>query len=555
MQERKTERYRKRLAELQNIVESQFWREHWRELADYFLPRRGRYLTSPNTNEDNKGDKRNRKIINGSSYDAVRTLAAGMQGGLTSPSRPWFRLSLADEELAGYAPVKRHLHDIRTVMLNVFQRSNFYGAIHSVYEELAVFGTAPLGIYEDFDTVVRFRPYTAGEYYLAAAPNFSIDTMYRRYSLTARQLVEEFGEENVSDEVKNIYKENGGEKRFSVINAIQPNRLRDPASLGTSRFPFESITFEEHGRGENFLRTGGYESLPFVAPRWYLAATDVYGRSPGMSALGDNKMLQKMETKKLKALDKMIDPPMNAPTTMRKNGNPNTLPGGVTFVDTQQGMQGFTPTYQINPDIRMFEESIDRVEVRQRRFFFNDMFQMILGQEKTMTAREVSERHEEKLMMLGPVLERLQSEMLGPIIARTYEVMNNLGMIPEAPPEMQGAAINVEYVSLLAQAQRMVSAPIVEQFVGFTGNLAGVEPTVLDKIDFDQAIDEYGNMLGVPPEVIRSDEEVTAIREAREAAAAQKRQQEAMAQGVQGAKLLSETDVGGQNALEALTGV
>ena len=556
MDEKKTERYRKRFGQLKNEVTSQEWRAHWQELADYMLPRKGRYLSDDAIQSDNRGDKRNDKIVNGSICDAIRTLAAGMQGGLTSPSRPWFRLTLPDPDMALWGPVRNWLHDVRNAMLMTFQRSNFYGAIHSTYEELGVFGTNAMLILEDMRDGVRFRPYTIGEYYLANGPDYRPDTLYRRFSMTARQLVGEFGEDNVSDMVKRQFEKNQGEDRFAVIHAIQPNQEHDPASQGIPGMEYESVYFEENpgdGQDEKFLRVSGYEGVPFVAPRWKVTATDVYGGSPGMEALGDTKMLQKMEIKALKALDKMVDPPMNAPTQMKRQGNPNILPGGVNYIDVQQGQQGFTPTYLVNPHFQDMEYKIDRVEQRIRRFFFNDMFAMIIGADKTMTAREVAERHEEKLMMLGPVLERLQAEMLEPIITRTFDIMMRNGLLPPPPEEMRDG-VQIKYISLLAQAQQMIAAPGVEQFVGFLGNLAGVSPEVLDKINIDAVVDEYGEILGVSPKIIRGEEDVAQIRQARAEAAQAAQQQEMMMQGAQGAKLLSEAKLGGGSALDAMLG-
>jgi hypothetical protein len=554
---RKSERYRKRFRQLKEETTVGDWRAHWKELSEYMLPRKGRYLSSDDTTEDNRGEKRNASVINGSSYDAIRTLSAGMQGGLTSPSRPWFRLTLPDADLAEFGPVRNWLHDVRNLMLHVFQRSNFYGAIHSVYEELGVFGTNAMLIIEDFRDAVRFRPYTVGEYYLANGPDYRPNTLYRRFTMTGRQIIDKWGRERVSHRILRSYEKNMGEDRFVVIHAIQPNLTYDPASMGIPGMRYESVYFEEspgEGNEEKLLEVSGFETMPFVAPRWSVTATDVYGRSPGMDALGDVKMLNKMETKSLKALDKMIDPPMNAPTTMRKYGNPNTLPGGVNYIDVQQGQQGFIPAYQISPRFQDMEFKIDRVEQRIRRFFFNDMFQMILGQEKTMTAREVAERHEEKLMMLGPVLERLQSEMLEPIITRTYHIMNGLGMLPPAPEEIEEGGLQIKYVSLLAQAQQMVAAPSIEQFVAFAGNLAAVHPSILDKVDFDQAVDEYGDMLGVTPKIIRSDDDVEELRAARSQQMQQQAQMEQAGQMVDAAKTLSETDVTTPNGLTQMIG-
>lgn len=554
--ERKSQCYRKRFNQLKNAIDEKEWRAHWLELSQYMLPRKGRFLSDDSHEEHNSGAKRNSKIINGSAHDAVRTLAAGMQGGLTSPSRPWFQLALPDKDIMEYGPVREWLDSLRTAMLHVFQRSNFYSSVNNVYEELGVFGTSTMGIFEDYETVVRFRPYTVGEYYLANGADLRVNSLYRRCTMTARQLVEMFGKENCSIHVRQAYEENNGERPFGVIHVMQPNIARDPASLGRGGMKYESVYFEESPSEDTdtFLRVSGFRSIPFVAPRWATTSTDVYGRSPGMDALGDVKMLQKMETKSLTALDKMIDPPMIAPTALMRHGNPNTLPGGVNYVDIAQGQAGFAPAYQINPNFQQMEGKVERIEQRIRRFFFNDLFMQILGQEKQMTAREVAERHDEKIMMLGPVLERLQSEMLGPIIQRTFEVMTEMGMVPPPPPEVEQMPIEIKYISLLAQAQQMVMAPGIEQFAGFVANLAGVNPDVLDKVDFDQTVDEYAGLMGVPPKIVRSDEDVKALRAQKAQAAQAQMQAEQGLQMAQGAKTLSETKMGEGSALDVMTG-
>ena len=375
--------------------------------------------------------------------------------------------------------------------------------------------------------------------------------------MTVRQMEEQFGLDKMSERTQTMYNKNQGENKIEVIHVVQPNIHHDPASLGIEGKKYESVYFEESAGDkedvEQFLSVGGFDSMPFVAPRWDVAATETYGTSPGMSALGDVKMLQMMEKKSLKALDKMIDPPMNAPSSM-KNTKINALPGGVNFIDPMGGQAGISPTYQIRPDFQNMEFKIDRVEQRIRRFFFNDMFATIIGQDKQMTAREVSERHEEKLMMLGSVLERLQSEMLSPIIQRVYEVLQGLGAIPPAPDELGDGDVEIQYISLLAQAQQMVAAPAIEQAAAFVGNLAGAFPDVLDKLDADQIVDEYTNMLGVPTRVVRTDAEVEEIRQAKAQQQQQIQQQEQMQQGIQGAKVLSETDTGAESALSALMG-
>jgi hypothetical protein len=315
------------------------------------------------------------------------------------------------------------------------------------------------------------------------------------------------------------------------------------------------VYFELAGDPNKILQVGGYNDIPFVAPRWDVNGVDVYGESPGMDALGDIKMLQRMEEKKLKGLDKEIDPPMNAPVEMRGKGG-SIISGDVNFYSQQQGIPGFVPVHQVKLDFTNLAFELDRVERRIEADFYNDLFLAIINSDRrSITATEIAKKYEEKLLMLGPVLERLQSEFLDPTIDRTFDIMNNLGMLPPPPKEMAGMPMNVEYVSMLAQAQKMVGLTAIEQTAAFVGSLAAVIPDVLDKFDADEAVDQYADLVGVPPSIIRTDDKVNDIRVAR-AEKQQMIEQSAMQmQAAQGAKVLSDSKVGDQNALEALLGV
>lgn len=296
-----------------------------------------------------------------------------------------------------------------------------------------------------------------------------------------------------------------------------------------------------------------------MAARWSVTGEDIYGSSPCMDALADIKMLQLMQKRKMQAIDKLVNPPMLADATLR-SARTSLLPGDVTFVSGLQNSAsaGFRPVYEINPRIAELSEAIDAVQQRVRRVLFEDLMLMLAaGDNSQMTAREVEERHQEKLLVLGPVMERLNDELLSPLIERTIDLMGVRGMIPEPPPELEGKELQIEYISIMSQAQKLIGTASIERLVAFVGNLAGARPDVLDKVDFDQAIDEYGDMLGVPPKVIKGSDAVNSERKAR--AQAQQQQQmmdtiPAMRQGADAARLLSETDVGGVSALQRMMG-
>lgn len=540
--------FNKRLSALED--EFQSWRAHFDDICTHIFPRRGRFIDKDS--RPNDGKKRHQEIIDGTGGRALRILAAGMQSGLTSPSRPWYKLTVADDDLEAREPVRVWLDEVTKRMNKILQRSNFYTSCHNVYYELGAYGTGCMGIDSAFDTVIRCYPFTIGEYYLSTNYDQIADSFYRTYWATVRSMVEEFGYDVCSESVQNMYTNGNGDKWIQLVRAIEPNPDTITGMEDNRLKKYVSVTFEKK-RSDRFLRISGYDMFPIMAPRWTVTAQDVYGISPGMEALGDVKMLHDMQKKSLRALEKLVDPPMNAPINLRTKGA-NLVPGGVNYIDIAQGQQSFTPAYQVNPDFQAIEYKIEKVQQAIREGFFADLFLMIANSPKDMTATEVVERHEEKLLMLGPVIERIQPELLDKVIDRVFSLMLDAGLIPEPPEDLQGMPLEVQYISLLAQAQKMVGVSAIEQVAAFCGNMAATKPDVLDKFDADEALEQYADMVGVPAKIIVSDEDVVKIREARE----QQRQiEQNMDRGgrlAQGAKVMSETDMDGNNALNTLMG-
>jgi len=269
------------------------------------------------------------------------------------------------------------------------------------------------------------------------------------------------------------------------------------------------------------LRESGYKEFPAVIPRWGIAGGDIYGNSPGMEALGDIKQLQHEQLRKAQGIDYQTKPPLQVPSYM-KNRDVDSLPGGVTFIDGQQGK--IETAFNVNLNLNHLLADIQDVRQRINSSFYADLFLMLANATDTrMTATEVAERHEEKLLMLGPVLERLHNELLDPLIDNTFNRMVEAGLVPPAPEEMQGMELNVEFVSMLAQAQRAIGTNSVDRYVNSMGMIAQMKPDVLDKFDSDAWADGYADMLGVDPKLIVGGERVARIRQDRAA------QQQAMA--------------------------
>lgn len=540
--------FQRRLSQLK--LERSSFEGHWQELSDYLAPRRGRFLVT-----DRNKDRRSTLILNPAGRLASRTLANGMMGGVTSPARPWFKLSTPDPDLAEVGAVKVWLDDVTRMMRQVFARSNFYNAIHTVYGELGTFGTASLLIDEDYDDVIRCYPFSIGEYYLANSHRLDVNTLYRECSYTVSQLVEMFGLDAVSTRVKDAWSRGSYDAWIECAHAIEPNPSHIEGRAGADGKPFRSVYYEVGGDTDKLLHKAGYYEWPAPSPRWDLLAGDVYGNSPGMDALPDVKALQIMEKRKAQGIDKMVNPPLQAPNNMKSFGI-SMLPGGVNYYDAASASAGLRPVYEVQPRLAELLGSMQEHEQRIDRAFFADLFLMMAQSDRReITAREVDERHEEKLLQLGPVLERLHDELLNPVIDRVFAIMDRNGLLPPAPPDLKDVDLKVEYVGLLAQAQQAVAVGSIERFASFVGNLAAVNPAALDKFDMDQAVDEYGQAVGVAASLVIPDDQVMKIRGDR-VQQQQMQQQMGMAQqAAEGAKTLSEVDTGsGGNLLANILG-
>ena len=519
------------------------WWAHWQEITSYLLPRNGRYFRQ----DRDKGWRRHNAIYDNTGTRALRTLGAGLMSGATSPARQWFRLATPDPELNSYQPVKLWLDDVTKRMQRVFQKSNTYRSLHLMYEELGAFGTAASIVLPDFDQVIHHYPLTCGEYCISTDAQGRVCTLYREFEMTVSQIVKEFGLEKCSVTVRNMYSTGNLDQWVPVIHAIEPRMDRDIEKRDSKNMPWGSWYFEVGGEDGVFLRESGFMQFPCLVPRWSVVGGDIYGNSPGMEALGDIKQLQHEQLRKAQAIDYQTKPPLQVPASM-KNRDVETLPGGISFVDGVNA--GIKTAFEVNLNLNYLLADIQDVRERVRGAFYADLFLMLATQPNTrMTATEVAERHEEKLLMLGPVLERLHNELLDPLIDITFTRMLQSGVIPPAPEELQGMDLNVEFVSMLAQAQRAIGTNAVDRFVGNLGQIATMKPDILDKFDSDQWADIYADMLGVDPSLIVADKEVAMLRQARNQAMAAKEQAAAMEQQSKTVRNMAAAPTGQQNAL------
>jgi len=520
-------------------------RPFWQDISKFISPAHGRFLDSRDSIPA-RGNVDRDSIINSSASRAKAIAVSGIKGGLVPHSLEWFKLSLFDEDMAKFKPVQEWLHQCERVMYGVFNRSNFYEAIYSPFEEQITFGTGPFQINEHDKMVIHCEPWTIGEYVLISGPDKTVDTTFRSYWMSARNIKKRWGYRNMSPHARNLLR-NNPDAFIEVINHIYPREDYNPLKIDNLNMPWGSVWLEAKSAGDQALGESGYNSKPVMTPRWVVIGEDPYGPDcPAMEVLGDVKMLQRLERDKLMALAKSIDPPMNVPSTLY--GRLKTYAGAQNIVSGQE-TERVQETFAVNYDIERIGNEIQRVEQRIANGFYNDLFLMLSGQERSgTTAFEIAKKHEEKLTLLGPVVERQSSELLTPIIERTFDICLRRGLIPPPPEEISDteAEIKVEYVSLLAQAQRAVGVTAIERSIGFIGSMTETYPEIRYKVDPMKVATDYAQMLGMNPRLLRSDAEASkmyADQLQRESAQIQKEQQvNEMVQGAETAKLLGDTN-------------
>jgi hypothetical protein len=545
---------RQRLLARKNALwsERSSWLSHWQEISDYILPRAGRYFVT----DRNRGDKRNRNIYDNTGGGALRILAAGMMAGMTSPARPWFRLGISDRDLMESADVKAWLHRVTLLMRDVFSKSNTYLALHSGYEELGAFGTDADIILPDYDTVIHHYPLTAGEYAIATNHKGKVDTLYREFQMTVGQMVGQFGREACSQTVRNLHDRGALEQWLTVIHAIEPRTDRDPGKKDARNMRFKSCYFEPaKDNYDKYLRESGFEQFPGVVSRWVTTGGDVYGTSPGMDALGDIKQLQHEQLRKSQGIDYQTNPPLQVPSGY-KDAARARLPGGIFHIDANSPTGGVRSAFDVRLELQHLLADIVDVRGRIESSFYADLFLMLSRMDRSgITATEVAERHEEKLLMIGPVLERLHGEKLGPMIDLTFDYCAKANILPPPPPELEGMDLNIEFVSTLAQAQRAVAGTGYDRLLGTISSLAPLFPEVVHKIKVNQVVDDYADLYGVNPDIIRSDEEADERANA-QAQAAQAAQAAASMPGMAAAaKDVSGLDMGNmRDVMQSVTG-
>jgi len=531
--------------------ERQNWFAHWREVSDYFLPRRYPWLMTQR--EVRTADRRNRKLLDSTSTLAVRTLASGMMNGITSPSRPWVRLRIAgfDEANTTHAANIWTDETLRRLML-ILSESNFYNSMAVLYLEWCTFGTASMAIYEDFNDVLRCYNYPLGEFYITQDETQRVNRHGRRFVKTVEQLVGDFGEDALSENTRQMFK-SGGENLLKEIEIAHLIEVNPNDSLLSAPSKWRECFWEVGANMGEYLAVRPLYEWPTITPRWELLGDDSYGTSPAMDALSDVRQLQEMLLQRASGLAKMVSPPLIVDQQLRNR--PKALgANGITYAATASQNFGAKEAYRVQLPFGELARDIEQLQSRIRETCHNHLFNMISQLETVRSATEIDARREEKLIHLGPVLERFYNEGLDPALKRVFGIAQRAGLLPEPPVELVDTEIEVQYVSILSDAQKASGNIAIERFLQVSGQLLGAYPEVHGVPNVEELLRDYAENIGIKPKGMNSREDVAAAAQA-------DAQQQALSQTAaiggqlaQGAKVLSEADLGGgQNALQALT--
>lgn len=525
------------------------WQKTWEDKRNYLAPAKGNFTGE----EAQHRHKRAVRLNNRAHRKALRYFAAGMQSGMSSPASPWFKFGLPDGELAQWGPVRTWLDHLERLYRYVFTHSNFYGSSAFAYHELGAFDQAAVYICEHPKRYVHFHNWTMGTYLWAQNAWGDIDTNFRTWNVPLRTLVQRFGEQALSETLKKQWAGGSGkvDDYVKVIQCVMPREDLDLNKIDRLNMPWASIWFEPNAnKPEHILWEGGHQVNPCLSIRYELDGEGPYATGLAEDNLDDVRMLQEINLSILRGEQLNIDPPMGLSDKIRNRMQ--LFPGGRTPMRTADEKP---------------ERLIDAVDTRGSREikaeliqdisngYFNHLFlSLIEGQESPeKTAYEVAMKEREKILMLSPLVERLQTEMFDPLFYNMGVHLDALGMIPPPPSEIpEGMPLKIEYISILAEAQQSVGLQAIERYIGFVGSMAQYNPAAWDNINEDKASGEYAELLNIPAAIPRSEDEIIQIRKQRV-----QDQKQAMAaeqaKNMAGAtKDLSQTKVGDRNVLEAL---
>lgn len=498
---------------------------------------------------------------------ARRTLVNGMATGLTSASRPWFKLATRDPDLRDFQPVKEWLGFVEQAIYNFFAKTNYYDMTKVQYADLGPMGLGANLCVEHLEYGAVYHHAPVGTYWIGLDDGLRLNTFVREVAPTVDTLMRWVGGDKtkLSTETIRAYDKGDYQTRVPCMHVIERNiDARGQRRSPKVAKPWRSVRWESGQSKKDLLLTeGGFDSQPVSCPRWETVGDQVYcDTAPGFEALPTLRELQLAGRRKGRAMDNMVKPALQAPSGLART-QVSLDPGTINYYDSLGGAnQGIRPILNMDPRVvEAVRTERDMIHGEVMELFYADLF-FAISQMDGVQPRNQDElffRNEEKLTQLGPVVDRVNIEKLEIDIERAYTIIKNLGQLPPIPDELRGRPLEVEFISILAQAQKQTSSLSIERAARFVGFLLGAFPEASIKFDAEQAIDEFAAASGVTPTIIRSDEVVAQMKAEMERQA----QMQTMANAAPAAKdaalaakLLSETQVDdqGTTALSRMLG-
>ena len=481
------------------------WESTWQDCTDFVNPRRGDFNAQRSQGDRTRFDK----VYDSTAPLANEQLAAGLHGYLTAPSETWFTLILEKMREEEDEQTQMWLQGVVDMMFReVFHspNSNFGSMIHELYLDLGSYGTGVLYVEDKPGRPINFRTYHLAECYIAENAEGAVDTLYRQYKHSGRQLVQMYKDKLPEKFIENVYKD--PHKEYTCIHAVEPRDTFNPDSKLAKNMPWMSAYILEEEK--LVLNVGGFNEFPYMVPRWTKTAGEVYGRSPAMTAMPDIKMINEMSKTVIKAAQKATDPPLLVPDDgfmlpLR------TIPGGLNYYRSGTQDKVIPLIEGVRPDIGL--EFIDSRRTHVLKTFHVDWMQMREG--PSMTATEVLQRQEERMRLMGPMVGRLQFELLGPMIDRVFNIMARRKMLPPPPPAIEGRNMRIDYVSPVARAQKTQQLFSFTRLLEALVPLGNIKPEVFDNIDADGTVRWAAKLLDAPLETLLSVEKLQAMRQQR----------------------------------------
>lgn len=484
---------------------------HLQEVAERVLPRKG-YITQ----EQVKGKKRDPRIYDSTAVFSNQYMGSGLYAHLTPPNQRWFGLKAKRKELNESENVRRWFMQVTRILHEELAASNYNNEINELYLDIGWNGTPCLEVKEGKETLFNFENHHISEYVIAENSDGKVDTVIRKFKYTARQAVQEWDIENLGKDVQDAYTEpKDRDKEFEFIHCITPREEHSnnyPAVK--SRQPIASEWVDV--KGKKIMKVDGYYEMPKMVPRWVKCSGDVYGRSQGMFALPEIKSANHTRKQSRIALEKAVSPPILCPDdgflgTVRTSTN-----SIMYYRKSLQGKDRPQP-FQDGARIDYAFEDLKETRLNIKKGFFNDLFVMLQEQTKSQTAYEIAQRIEEKHSLIIAPVGRLNSELNNPMITRCIGIAGRAGRLPPVPPELVGQEYEIEYISKLALALRLLEVRSLTAGFDVMAPMLEAVPEMLDNWDTDEIARGVPERLGWSEDWIREVEKRDEIREERAA--------------------------------------